>query len=113
MKNLLFFFLILETLQKSDVYFTKYITSSKMVEMLKKLNIKLTGKVGLKIHSGEPGGLYFLKPDFLQEIYDYTTGDFLECNTLLHINNFYNKMDGQTKGEIQLFWMKILKMIFN
>ena len=81
MKNLLFFFIILETLQKSDVYFTKHITSSKMVEMFKKLNINLTGKVGLKIHSGESGGLYFLKPDFLQEIYDYTKGDFLECNT--------------------------------
>ena len=81
MKYIIFLFLILETLQKSDVYFTKNITSSKMVEMLKKLNISLTGKVGLKIHSGEPGGLYFLKPDFLQEIYDYTKGDFLECNT--------------------------------
>ena len=81
MKYIIFLFLILETLQKSDVYFTKNITSSKMVEMLKKLNISLKGKVGLKIHSGEPGGLYFLKPDFLQEIYDYTKGDFLECNT--------------------------------
>ena len=52
-----------------------------MVEMLKKLNLTLTGNVGLKIHSGEPNGLYFLKPDFLQEIYDYTNGTFLECNT--------------------------------
>lgn len=39
MKYIIFLFLILETLQKSDVYFTKNITSSKMVEMLKKLNI--------------------------------------------------------------------------
>ena len=79
--KILLILLICETLQKSDVFFTKQISSSKMVEMLKKLNVNLTGKVGLKIHSGEPGGLYFLKPDFLQEIYDYTNGDFLECNT--------------------------------
>ena len=52
-----------------------------MVDIFKKLNVKLTGKVGLKIHSGEPGGLYFLKPDFLQKIYEYTKGTFLECNT--------------------------------
>jgi len=50
-------FLISHTLQKSDVYFTKEISSSKMVEMLKKLNLTLTGNVGLKIHSGEPNGL--------------------------------------------------------
>ena len=78
-----FLFLILyyQTFQKSDVYFTKEISPSKMVEMLKRLNLNLTGKVGLKIHSGEPNGLYFLKPDFLQEIYDYTNGTFIECNT--------------------------------
>lgn len=76
MKILLFILLFIQTLEKSDVYFIKEISSSKMVEMLKKLNLDLTGKVGLKIHSGEPGGLYFLKPDFLQEIYDYTNGTF-------------------------------------
>jgi uncharacterized Fe-S center protein len=52
-----------------------------MVDMFKKLNVKLTGNVGLKVHSGETGGLYFLKPDFLQKIYDYTNGTFIECNT--------------------------------
>ena len=52
-----------------------------MVEMLQLLNLDLKGNIGLKIHSGEPNGLYFLKPDFLQEIYDYTKGTFIECNT--------------------------------
>ena len=62
MKILLFILLFIQTLEKSDVYFIKEISSSKMVEMLKKLNLDLTGKVGPKIHSGEPGGLYFLNP---------------------------------------------------
>ena len=73
--------LIVQSLQESAVYFIKEITSSKMVEMLKQLNLELKGKVGLKIHSGEPNGPYFLRPDFLQEIYDYTEGTYLECNT--------------------------------
>ena len=72
MKSFLLIILLIQSLEKSDVYFTKEITPTKMVEMLKKLNLDLTGKVGLKIHSEEPNGLYFLKPDFLQEIYDYT-----------------------------------------
>ena len=81
MKIILFILIIFQTFEKSDVYFTKEITPSKMVEMLKKLNINLTGNIGLKIHSGEPNGLYFLKPNFLKEIYDYTNGTFIECNT--------------------------------
>ena len=52
-----------------------------MVDMFKKLNVSLTWKVGLKVHSGEPGGLYFLKPKFFSIIYNYMKGTFLECNT--------------------------------
>ena len=67
--------------RKSRCLFYKKKTDQRMVDIFKKLKVKLTGKVGLKIHSGEPGGLYFLKPNFLQKIYDYTKGTFLECNT--------------------------------
>ena len=82
MKYLVFFLLaLIQCAEKADVYFTKKITDQRMVDIFKKLKVKLTGKVGLKIHSGEPGGLYFLKPNFLQKIYDYTNGTFLECNT--------------------------------
>ena len=77
----LFLLLLAQTFQKSDVYFTKEISPHKMVEMLQKLNLNLKGNVGLKIHSGEPNGKYFLRPDFLQEIYDYTNGTFIEANT--------------------------------
>ena len=66
MKYILLAILIALSLQESVVYFTKEITSSKMVEMLKQLNLELKGKVGLKIHYGEPNGPYFLRPDFLQ-----------------------------------------------
>ena len=77
----LFLFSLIYCAEKADVYFTKIITPDRMVDMFKKLNVKLTGNVGLKVHSGETGGLYFLKPDFLQKIYDYTNGTYLECNT--------------------------------
>ena len=70
-----------EAIQKADVFFTKDISPSSMVKMFKKLNVTLTGKIGLKVHSGEIGGKYFLSPNFLQEIYDYTNGTFIECNT--------------------------------
>ena len=72
--------LLSNSFQESDVYMIKTITPSNMVKMFKKLNITLGQKIGLKVHSGEIGGKYFLTPDFLQEIYDYTNGTFIECN---------------------------------
>ena len=81
LKYILLFLFLSKTFQKSDVFFTKTISSSNMVKIFKKLNIELKGRVGLKVHSGETGGKYFLRPDFLQEIYDYTNGTFIECNT--------------------------------
>ena len=68
-------------LQKSDVYFTRTISSDNIVKMFKRLNVTLKGRIGLKVHSGEKDGIYYLRPDFLQKIYDYTNGTFIECNT--------------------------------
>ena len=72
--------LICNSLQKADVYYTKEISPSNMVKMFDLLHVKLSGNLGLKVHSGEYGGLYFLRPDFLQEIYDHVNGTFIECN---------------------------------
>ena len=80
-QSILIILLFIESLQKSDVYFTKDISSQKIVDMFKKLNIELTGKVGLKVHTGEREGPYFLRPSLLKDIYDYTGGTFIECNT--------------------------------
>ena len=66
--------------KKVDVYFTRKITPEAMVEMFEKLNVNLSGKVAHKVHSGEPNGPYFLRPNFLQKIYERTNGTFVECN---------------------------------
>ena len=59
-KILLFISIIYGCLQnKSDVFFTKKISPSSIVSMFKKLNITLSGNVGLKVHTGEIGGLIF------------------------------------------------------
>ena len=80
LKSILILLFVFQTYQKSDVYFTKEISSTEMVEMFRKLNLNLQGNIGLKIHSGEINGKYFLRPDFLQEIYDCTKGTFIESN---------------------------------
>lgn len=78
--RLILLILISFSFQKSDVYFTKDISPSSIVTLYKLLNLNLKGKIGLKVHTGEIGGKYFLTPKFLEEIYDYTKGTFIECN---------------------------------
>lgn len=78
---LFLFSLLCFSLQKSDVYFTKEISPSAIVKLYKRLNHEVKGNIGLKIHTGEKGGKYFLTPKFLEEIYNYTKGTFIECNT--------------------------------
>ena len=45
------------------------------------LNVKLSGNVAVKVHSGEDGNQNYLKPEFWKDIIDYVHGTVVECNT--------------------------------
>lgn len=66
---------------KAKVYFTKEITSTKLIEMYKAVNKELPGKIAVKVHSGEKGNQNYLHPEFLKELIDYVKGTVVECNT--------------------------------
>ena len=66
---------------KSKVYFTREISSEKLLEIYKKLGVELKGKVAVKVHSGEKGNQNYLKPLFYKDIIDYVNGTVIECNT--------------------------------
>lgn len=66
---------------KSKVYFTREISSEKLLEIYKKLGVELKGKVAVKVHSGEKGNQNYLKPLFYKDIIDYVNGTVVECNT--------------------------------
>ena len=68
-------------MKKSKVYFTKTITPSRLVDIYKKLEKDLPGKIAIKVHSGEDGNQNFLRPEFMKEIVDYLNGTIVECNT--------------------------------
>ena len=63
------------------VYYTSDITPEALVEIYKTLGKKLSGKVAVKVHSGEPGGHNFLQPEFMKPLIDYLNGTIVECNT--------------------------------
>ena len=66
---------------KSKVYFTRDITPEKVVEAYGKLGIQLTGKVAVKVHSGEKGNQNYLTPEFWRPMVETVHGTIVECNT--------------------------------
>ena len=65
----------------ANVYFSREITPEKVLELYKTLGKELSGKVAVKVHSGEKGNQNFLRPDFWKPVIDYVGGTVVECNT--------------------------------
>lgn len=66
---------------KSKLYFTKNITSEKLIKLFDELNVKLDKEVAIKLHSGEDENQNYIKPDFFKPFIDYIDGNVVECNT--------------------------------
>ena len=65
----------------ANVYFSREITPEKVLELYKTLGKELSGKVAVKVHSGEKGNQNFLRPNFWKPVIDYVGGTVVECNT--------------------------------
>ena len=65
----------------AKVYFSRTITPEKVLELVQMAENKLTGKVAIKLHSGEKGNQNFLGPEFWRPVINYVGGTVVECNT--------------------------------
>ena len=68
-------------MEKSKVYFTNKINSESLINIYDALKVNLSGKVAVKLHSGEEGNQNYLKPEFVKDIIEYVKGVVVECNT--------------------------------
>ncbi len=93
---------------KPKVYFTKTISSQKVVEMFKILNKELPGKIAIKVHSGERGNKNFLHPEFLRPMVDYLQGTIVECNTAYGGARMETESHKQVMNEHE--WTKYFKV---
>ena len=66
---------------KSIVYFTKEITPDSLIKIHEKLGVELTGKVGVKVSTGEAGAKGYLKADLIGPLVKQLNGTIIECNT--------------------------------
>lgn len=92
-------------MEKSKVYFTKQITPESLVKIYEVVGKNLSGKVAVKVHSGEKGNQNFLKPEFLKNIVEHVNGHIVECNTA------YEGQRNSTEKHIKLMeehgWSKL------
>ena len=68
-------------MEKSKVYFTKEITPQSLIKMYEVVGKELSGKVAVKISTGEPGGHNFLNPNLIKDLVNKLNGTIVECNT--------------------------------
>ena len=78
-----------------SLFFSGKISPDSVVKKFQHLNYPLEGNVGLKVHSSEKGGQYFLRPEFLQKIYKHTKGNFIESNTA------YELVEGNSRADTE------------
>ena len=65
----------------SQVYFTKQITPNSLIKIYEALGVNLSGKVGVKVSTGEAGAKGYLKANLIGPLVKKLNGTIIECNT--------------------------------
>ena len=66
---------------QSKVYYTQEITPESLVKIYKALGVEATGRVAVKISTGEAGNNHYLKPPFIRNLVEEVNGTIVECCT--------------------------------
>ena len=65
----------------SQVYFISDITPEALIQAYDALNWTPTGKVGVKLSTGEPPASNYLDPNLIKDLVQQVNGTIVECNT--------------------------------
>lgn len=95
-------------MKESIVYFTKNITPERVIDIYNAVGRKLTGKVAVKLHSGEVGNQNFIRPEFWKPIIENLNGTVVECNTAYEGSR--NTTEKHKKTLEQHGWNKYFKV---
>lgn len=82
---------------QSKVYFTKDISPESLVKIYKALGREATGRVAVKISTGEGGNPHFLKPTLIRGLVEEVNGTVVECCTAY----------GGTRQDVSKHWQTI------
>ena len=69
--------------KKAKVYFTKNIDAEHLIKIYRQINLNIVGRVGIKLHTGEPNGPNILPRDMVQAFQAQVPNSaIIETNTL-------------------------------
>ena len=75
--------MIKKSVEKSKVYFTSDISQNGIMKVFDKVKHGVKGKkTGLKVHFGEDGNKYFIKPELMKKLVKDINATFVETNVL-------------------------------
>lgn len=77
------------------VYFIKDITPESLVKVYDATGFKPTGKVGVKMSTGEPPASNYLRPELIKSLVQKVNGTIVECNTAYNGSRASNAMHKQ------------------
>ena len=77
---------------QSQVYFTKEISPESLVKVYEALGVAPTGKVAVKISTGESQKSHHLDPQLIAQLVQKVDGTLVECNTAYN----GNRLDSET-----------------
>ncbi len=81
---------------KSQVFFTKDISVNGLLKIYSKINQGMTGKIGIKLHTGEPNGPNLLPIELIKGLQPHIPkSNIMECNVL------YPSPRKTTKGHLE------------
>ena len=81
---------------KSQVFFTKDISVNGLLKIYSKINQGMTGKIGIKLHTGEPHGPNLLPIELIKGLQPHiSNSNIVECNVL------YPSPRKTTKGHLE------------
>ena len=82
--------------QAPAVYFTHSVVPETLQAVFDAIGEGLSGKVGVKLSTGEPGGNHYLKADLISGLVSAVGGTIVECNTA------YGGFRGSTDAHYQV-----------
>lgn len=82
---------------QSQVFFTSEISPESLVKIYKALGVEATGRVAVKISTGEAGNTHYLKPTLIRDLVDEVGGIIVECCTAY----------GGSRQEVSKHWQTI------
>lgn len=70
-----------ESKDAPEVFFIPDISAAAMVKVFDALNFKPSGRVGVKLSTGEPPHSNYLAPSLVKDVIEKVNGTIVECNT--------------------------------